>query len=526
MKLPGGNVFSPADTWAPLLTAIMVFAVLVAVVTPQPAGVFWDDGVYLASARSLAQGHGYRFDNLPGAPAAVHFPPLWPALLALVWAFAPDFPANMSWFRLLNPVLAALGAGLACAYAIRTLRLAPVVAVVATGTFAVVLPVLVLASVLFAEPLFFCALVGVLFAIDRSARTGGWRSAVLAGVLVGVAALVRSTGIVLIPAMLAALLLSRRPREALVAGSAAALVLLPWQFWATVNARDLAEPFRGNYGPYLPWFVDAVQSRGTAFVAAIARQNVTSLQRTAAVVFFPVGVREFRPLLVALVGVLGVLGLVVAWPRARTLVLFLLGYTALIVVWPFAPDRFAWAVWPLVGVVLATGSSAAWTILRRPHAPLGERSAAGVLVAVATMACAGSAFYTGRGISRGWADVAQRTNADRLAPVVDWVRAHTPADAVIASDGEPLVHLYTGRRVVPVRILSAEEYLAGTPIQQGAADLRSLLRAGGADFAVLSGRAADLDVAAQLRDGPDFPRLIPIDTLPGGGVAFRVDRGR
>ena len=112
-----------------------------------------------------------------------------------------------------------------------------------------------------------------------------------------------------------------------------------------------------------------------------------------------------------------------------------------------------------------------------------------MLVVVAAMACAGSAFYTGGGISRGWADRAQRTNAARLAPIVDWVRA-------------------------------------STPIQQGAADLRSPLQASGADFAVLSGRAADLDFAAQLRDGPDFPRLIPIDTLHGGGVAFRVDRGR
>jgi hypothetical protein len=147
-----------------------------------------------------------------------------------------------------------------------------------------------------------------------------------------------------------------------------------------------------------------------------------------------------------------------------------------------------------------------------------------VLVGVACLAVAGGAFYTGRGISRGWADIAQRRNAARLAPVVDWVRAHTPPDAVVACDGEPLVHLYTGRRVIPASILSADEYLAGTPLQQGADDLRRLLRAGGADFAVLSAGASALDAAALLRDGPDFPRLIPIDTLPGGGVAFRVVR--
>jgi len=39
-------------------------------------GVFYDDGFYLSLARSLAEGHGYRLLYLPGAPEAVHHPPL------------------------------------------------------------------------------------------------------------------------------------------------------------------------------------------------------------------------------------------------------------------------------------------------------------------------------------------------------------------------------------------------------------------------------------------------------------------
>lgn len=260
------------------------------------------------------------------------------------------------------------------------------------------------------------------------------------------------------------------------------------------------------------------------FLAAIARQNVTAFERSVAIVFFPVGLRELRPLLVALITVVGVLGLGAVWKRAPMLVLFLLAYAVLIVIWLFTPDRFAWAVWPVVGIVLAAGANLAWGIASRDDAPRGDRGAAGLLVTVAVLATAGGAFYTARGISRGWADIAQRRNADRLSPVVDWVRANTPVDAVIACDGEPLVHLYTGRRAVPVHILSPDEYLAGTPLEQGADDLRRLIKTSGADFAVLSGGASDLDVAARLRDGPEYPRLVPLDTLPGGGVAFRVQR--
>jgi hypothetical protein len=503
-----------------------VFALAVAVLTPQPAGVFWDDGVYLASARTLAHGEGYRFANLPGSPAAVHFPPLWSALLAVVWLVAPDFPANMTLFRLVNPLLAAVGAALACRYAIGTLRLPAGVAVVMVSVFAVMLPVLILTGVLFSEPMFFCMLILALFAADHAVREGGWRRALAAGALTGAVVLTRSTGLALVPAVAFALLLARRNREAVVATGTALALLLPWQLWSGARVSELAEPFRGNYGPYLSWFGAAVRERGMPYVADIARTNLVTFERTIAVVFFPIGMRELRPLLVALTVVIGVIGLAAVFQRARTLFFFLFAYTAIVIVWPYAPDRFAWAIWPLIGIVLGAGGMTAWRMARRAAAPVGERLSAGLLVGVTALLVAGAAFYTGRGISRGWADIAQRRNAERLAPVVDWVKARTPESAVIACDGDPLVYLYTGRKTIPGHILSPDEYLAGTPLQQGADDLRSLLRAGGADFAVFSAGAAEIGAAALLREGPDFPRLTPIDTLPGGGVAFRVERGR
>ena len=506
----------------PLATAAAVFAIVIALTSSGPAGVFWDDGVYLISARSLAAGEGYRFAHLPGAPSAVHFPPGWPALLAVVWAIVPDFPRNLEIFRLLNPLLISAAAGLACAHGIRQLGLTPALSAAASGFFALTLPVLVLTSVLFAEPLFLCVLIVALMLADRATAHGGARLALVAGAVAGLAALVRSTGLVLVPALVLSLLISRRFRDAAIAAGTAAAVLLPWQWWSASHTADLAEPLRGSYGPYLPWLADAVREQGVPFLASIAAQNMASMQRTLAVVFFPVGVREVRPLLVAIICVVAVLGLAVAWQRARTLVLFLGAYALLVAIWPYAPDRFAWAVWPLAGLVLGAGTHAAWRVARWTPFALATRLAAGTVVAVAALALGGSVFYSARGVSRGWVDIAQRRNAARLGPVVDWVQRHTPMSAVIACDGEPYVHLYTGRRVVPVHVLSPDEYLAGTPIEQAATDLRALLRSGRADFAVLSAGAGEIAAATLLADGPEFPRLIPLDTLPGGGVAYRV----
>lgn len=505
------------------VAGIAVLAIAVAVQTAQPAGVFWDDGVYLISARALASGEGYAFAHLPGAPAAVHFPPGWPLLLAALWKAWPDFPANLALLRYVNPVLAAGAAALACAYGIRRLRLAPVAAAVATIVFAATLPVLVLDGVLFAEPLFLLVSIGALFASDRAVREGGVKAAVLAGALAGAAALVRSTGLAFLAAIPLALLLARRRREAAVAFAVILAFVAPWQLWTAAHAAELAPPLRGNYGPYLPWLLDAVRERGVPFLVAIAGENVQSLQRTLSVVFFPVGVRVVRPLLVVLLVVVFGLGFHAAWRRSRTFCLAAAAYAAIVLFWPYAPDRFAWAVWPLAGLVVALGAAEAAALARHASLPRDARIACAALAVVAVVAVAGAGFYSARGVSRGWADIAQRRNAARLRPVVDWVNAHTAPGDVVAADGEPLVHLYTGRRVVPVHVLTPDEYLAGTSLRQAADDLRALLRAGHATWAVFSAGALEADAADLVASAGGSPRLVPVDTLPGGGVAFRVE---
>src|SRR6185436_20043908 len=71
-----------------------------------------DDGVYWVIAKSLASGEGYRLSSLPGAPYAVHYPPLYPLFLSLAWHWSPAFPENLktaaSLQALLLPVYLAL----------------------------------------------------------------------------------------------------------------------------------------------------------------------------------------------------------------------------------------------------------------------------------------------------------------------------------------------------------------------------------------------------------------------------------
>jgi hypothetical protein len=509
-------------TWYPLAAGAIVGALAFMAITSVPLGVFWDDGVYLITAKALATGAGYHFIHLPGAPPAVHFPPLWPALLAIVWKLSPSFPENAVALKMVNPVLMATGAALACSYAIRRLAVPPIVAGIAAVLFGAALPVVVMGGVLFSEPLFFAILMGALWFADAAVEEGGWRSALCAGAAVGVLCLARSVGIALLPALVIALLVARRKREALVATVAAIAVLAPWQLWMALHTQDLAAPLRGSYGPYFDWVLGMYRERGALFVFTIARMNLLWLMRALGVTLFPFGPRAIRPLLVTLVLVVTAIAVIRARRRATTALLFILFYFAIVFAWPYTPDRFMWALWPLLGMLVASGAVECWRISAERGAVRGVRATGVFTCAVAVFALGCHAGYSLRGAARHWWDSAARTNADAMLPVSEWINANTAPGDVIAVDGEPFIYLHTGRTVVPVHILSTDEYFAGTPLERGLADLRSLLVLGRPKYAVFSSVSGERDIAPMLDGRNGTPKLEWISAVPGGGAAFRV----
>ena len=508
--------------WYPLATGAIVGAIALAAITAVPVGVFWDDGVYLIGAKSLATGAGYRLLHLPGTPADIHFPPLWPALLAVVWKLSPSFPDNVVPLKLLNPLLLAVGAGMVSIYGVRRLNIPPLAAAAAAVVFAAALPVMVIAGVLFSEPLFFVGLIGALMLADRAVDRGGWRAALEAGLAAGALTLVRSAGITLIPALLVALFIAHRRREALVAAAGSVAILAPWQLWIAMHAHDLAAPLRGSYGPYIDWVLGLYRERGAGFALVLARMNLLAVMRTLGVALFPFGPREIRPLLVTLVLVVAAVAVIRARHRATTALLFLLFYFAVVLAWPYAPDRFMWAIWPLVGMLLASGATECWRIGAHHGSVQSVRVTSAFACAMGVYALGGHAGYSVRGFSRHWWDSAARTNADALLPVADWINANTKPDDVVAVDGEPFIYLHTGRTVMPVHILSPDEYFAGTPFERAAADLRELIIVGKPQYAVFSAVAGEREVAPMLDGRNGTPKLEWIAALPGGGSAYRV----
>ena len=89
-------------------TLICVAIAYLALLQTPAAGTFHDDGVYLVTAKALAEGQGYRIISLPSEPPQTKYPILFPWLVSLVWHLNPSFPANLPWLRLV-PLFATLG---------------------------------------------------------------------------------------------------------------------------------------------------------------------------------------------------------------------------------------------------------------------------------------------------------------------------------------------------------------------------------------------------------------------------------
>lgn len=212
-----------------LASALLAGALVWQATSEYGPGLSPDSIQFLAAARSLAAGPGFR--RVEGTPF-VEWAPLVPAMLTVLPARALGIAsaAGIAW-----------AAGLWVYRRTRSVR----VAAMAAAAIAVSFPVIFVASHLWSDaPLLFLALVGVL-ALER-AREG--HPVALAAIPAALAALTRYLGVTLIAAGVVTLLLERRPdrlRRAVLYGWLASLPLVLWlvrNVLATGTATGDREP--------------------------------------------------------------------------------------------------------------------------------------------------------------------------------------------------------------------------------------------------------------------------------------------
>ena len=454
---------SGVGDWRPWGLALLAAMCVVLAIEPWPVGVFQDDGVYAVLAKSLATGEGYRFIQMPGAPHATHYPPGYPLFLAALWKVYPRFPENVTLFKFANAALLGAAAFGAYRFAITWARLGKWGAASIVALFTACTPVVLLSVMLLSEPLFLVGLLPALWAAERAAHSGGTRDAAWAGAAAGALSMVRSLGILVAPATALVLVWRRQWRSAAVTLGVAGLVMLPWQAWVSAYAHEVPPILLGKYGSYTGWLADAVRAEGPLWVLKVGWFNLGKLVfetwTHTATVLLPVGIRVAAT---AAVCALLIAGFVVAFRRIQATALFVLMYLAVVVIWPFAPARFVWGIWPLIGMLLGLGAQALvvrgvafGSLGRSPAHPLAR-----AVWATAT-ACllVGYLTFNYQSIAEKWWAQVQGSVAMRAKPMAEWVNANTRQDAVLATDDDLLVYLYTGRRTVPNAAFTAQEHV-------------------------------------------------------------------
>ena len=480
-----------------------------------PAGVYYDDGIYLILGRALAQGEGLRYLNLPGLPAATHYPPGYPAVLALCWRIGGDLPTALALAKGLNVLLLAGAAGLLAA-GVAKAGANPLAAALGVTAGAMATPVLSVTTVAFSEPLFLFALVVAAGVTDDAARKGGLGRAALAGVAWGGLFLVRSIGIVAMPVGMILLLRQWRWQPVAVSGAAALAVIAPWILWSSAHAHEVPDLLTGSYGSYVGWYLASLEREGPILAGRIVLHNLREFVRPMAVLFGP-------PVFPALGGILlpaGAVLLGIGGRRLARLAPFFAGilatYLLIVVVWPYPPDRFIWGLWPLVTLTLVLGLYQVTVAAMRPGR---LRIASVVLLSCGVLSGTGYIGREGAGLGRKSWQASQAASARAMEPSVAWARAHVADSAVVATVNDPLLYLYSGRRSVPVSSWSAAEYLTAQTVPDAVRNLEAIMDAYQPAYVILPGGGTPEAYAAEAL-WKERGRLELIDTLAGGGAVF------
>jgi hypothetical protein len=507
--------FMQSTVLAAAIAALVVLPIALTAIDQFPVGVVHDDGMYTILAKSLATGHGYRWINLPGEPRATHFPPGYPAFLALLWRVGPAFPGNIVFFKLVNALLLGIAAALLAVFARKRLALSSPAACLTAILGCASIPVLVLTNLVMSETLFFTLLLACLVYAERclERERTTWIEATLLALLGGALMLVRTHGVAFVAAVALVLLLRRRFRPLAVFVVVSAVAAFPWHHWQSMHSGVVPVPMRGDYESYGNWFFGGSPAHSIAFlgrtIAATSREIFAML-----VVLTTSGMpsRGIRLLGVVTALVLLVVGLIALRRRAPVTAAFTCGFFAIVLVWPFSPARFVWAVWPLLVAVFVAGVVAVkeWT---RPAAWVNvarAAAAAGVLITILGYATYNLNGYRGR----WWSSIA-RAAVQAAGPSITWVARNTPPNAVISSNSEVMIYLYTGRISVPATQFRPEDYFARPSVESRIDALRSILQSYRIDAVAIVANDSLEAAARQMSAGP-APALRLRDEVPDG----------
>jgi 4-amino-4-deoxy-L-arabinose transferase-like glycosyltransferase len=450
-----------------------------------------DEGLYLATARSLATTGEYRLINLPSAPHQTKYPPGYPLVLAGVERILGVDPGDIRSLKTVNAVFLALIVILAAELASRLVGGSPAARIVAAVLAGTSLGLVTHVDVIGSDLMFIALVLASMMTEPDAAEGASWRS-VSAGLLFAAATLTRSVGIA--AALGAAIVAAPRQRGRAVSLLAPTIVaMLAWAAWCAMVRPDDAGPLVRYYIVY-EHFVWLDLLTRPAFVIHVAASN-------AAGYFAQAGWALGAPTtFVALIIAIGAgTGALTATRRSTIVEIAAMSALYAVVLLGY-PAIFARYLLPAVPLVCALTASAAMPAVEsRPRFDLARVLG---LAAVATLVLT-NAFELHHYSKRPSNSI--HVGFDRYLPsdkqgfldTAEWIRSATPPDAVLGSANDTMYYVLTSRRAIRPWPHEPEAYNPDyyQPARPADADVPGELRKLGVSYLVVDPFLSDLEGA-------------------------------
>lgn len=462
----GAKVLSVRSVGSKMLVAVFVAFLLPAywIAFHAPAvGVYHDDGVYLVTAKALAEGKGYRIGSLPAEPPQTKYPFLFPAVLAVAWKMFPTFPENTLFLKAIPLLFTFLWLWLSFRL-VRDETEHPNAALWIVLLTAASSWVVFFSATFMSEALFSCLGTGALIWLKelegQGADGGSGRKLLVASALVAGSCLTRSVGASLVAAGVVSLILGRKYISGVIFLCICSALIAPWFWWQSVHSdASLAVDSYYTLSNYQSWSVLFNFTAEQKF--RILSTNLLSLVFSP-MVYFNMNTNAFGLFVSIILTSLTCAGFVRdIRDKIRSLHLFMFIYFTIITLWAWPLHRF---ILPMIPLLLLFAYKELSRISRRLSTSVAVQDYIPVLLVVLL----GIPMIYGLVIRSG--DTLKRQSVSSFLPamyeqydwknmkeLLDWIRLNTPKDSILLGNLDPTYYLYTGRKAV--RGFSADPYL-------------------------------------------------------------------
>lgn len=430
-------------------------------------GMYHDDGVYLVSAQSLLDGHGYRILSLPTEPFQTKYPIGYPFLLSIAMMMLPAFPTNLIGLEAVQTILSVSAILVTVGYMISTKKITPLLALVIASTCLLNMRFIDFAPMLMSD-LFAALLVSACMwcAEIQSRKQDSYAPWV--GLLLAAAVTTRTQALILVPTLLIFYAVRKRTRSALMMLGVTMLCIVPQMWWQTQASHGTPEILT-FYTNYLKHAYGTLPSSSAGFTAAAGNFDWSmfvqintyfpGLEQIPYQLLPPIAFLLLYKVFYYLLAVPSLTGMFVLLKRASLPALYCFFYGFSFSLWPIKLE------WRHILPVLVFGYYFYFVGFRFFSAKLKPAFVArnqSDRYKRYSKFCSGAAIVfscylvIGAGIlscaKAGWFKALSIPAAPAIAvdfqEAVNWVKANTPADAVFVCNNDPVFYLYTHRHAI------------------------------------------------------------------------------